>query len=266
MKKTIFITFLFSATQVLACKVPVATSTMYFTPSALKMCKKWYYGKKAKFTESTEYRSTQKVCKEFKAEVEMQGSGRYNPKEILTYTNEVKIMQGGEGAIDCATSIGRSGKCLITYVSVAADARYHKMGDIISMPSFKGKKLTLPDGSIFVHPGYFRVDDVGGAIKGASRFDFYTGNMDLKDANNAFGVNGPKDARMEDKNFCAQRKSYEVIGRRQDKALANTAIANATKNISYNAILGIKSIHSNGQVTQPTLKVKRNKVTGGGQN
>lgn len=237
---------LFSATQALACKSPIATSTMYFTPSALKMCGKWYYGK------------NQKVCPKFAAAAKMEGSGRYNPNEIYTYKREVIPLIGRPGKPDCPTALGRADKCLITYVSVAADPRYHRMGDIISMPALKGKKLTLPDGTVFIHPGYLRIDDVGGAIKGANRFDFYSGNMDEFDEKNSFGHNGPKDISMAASSQCTSRKTFRNVTSSSEKAKAKKAIEDSTRNISFNSILGIKANKppvSNSTAPAPAKKV-----------
>ncbi|MFN3453336.1 MAG: 3D domain-containing protein [Pseudobdellovibrio sp.] len=61
--------------------------------------------------------------------------------------------------------------CVEPYRSVAADFRYHKLGDVIYIPSVLG--VQLPDGSM--HDGYFIVRDSGSAIKGRGRFDFFTG-------------------------------------------------------------------------------------------
>lgn len=65
---------------------------------------------------------------------------------------------------------GNKSNGLEPFVSVAADQSIYKFGTIIYVPSAKG--LALPNGK--VHDGYFRVDDVGGAIKG-QHFDFFLG-------------------------------------------------------------------------------------------
>lgn len=73
--------FIFSL-QIFACNLPIATTTNYYTPVALKQCSRWYYGKapkpkKTKY-DKQEYVATEKVCSKFAADVKLQGSGRYN--------------------------------------------------------------------------------------------------------------------------------------------------------------------------------------------
>ncbi|MBC7754612.1 MAG: hypothetical protein H7Z71_10270 [Moraxellaceae bacterium] len=230
--KNIFIISIFLISfEAQPCMVPIASSTMYYTPSALRVCNKWYYGKEVKSKKSkydpVTYRATDRVCAKFESEVKMQGSGRYNPKEIYTFKKDVVIMKNDDKTRNCPTTIGRSGECMLTYISVAADANYYHMGDLISMPALKGKKMKLPDGSLFTHPGYFRVDDVGGAIDGRNRFDFYSGNMDLYDANNSFGYKGDKETTMYDKSTCQDRKKYQILSSKKDKETARIAIAAA---------------------------------------
>lgn len=239
MKKEILLSILLFTADSLACTNPIATTTMYYTPSALQVCKKWYYGKKKNPKNADEFIATDTVCDKFESEVKMQGSGRYNPKETYTYLKEVIVMSGAADSPNCPTTIGRAGRCLITYVSVAADPKKHRMGDYISMPGLKGKKLTLPDGTIFTHPGYLRVDDVGGAIKGANRFDFYAGNMDLSHEKNSFGYKGPADVVMEDKKSCPTRKKYENVWKSSEKAIAKKAIEDSLRGITFNSIVGI---------------------------
>lgn len=65
---------------------------------------------------------------------------------------------------------GNKSNPLEPFVSVAADQKIYKFGTWIYIPSAKG--LALPSGK--VHDGFFRVDDVGGAIKG-NHLDFFTG-------------------------------------------------------------------------------------------
>ena len=250
MKNFFSIVILLSSLEALSCVVPIVSSTMYYTPSAFRVCKKWYYGKEVKPKrskyDSVSYRATDRVCAKFESEVKMQGSGRYNPKEIYTFEKEVVVMKNDEKSKNCPTTVGRSGECMLTYISVAADVNYHRMGDLISMPALKGKKMKLPDGSLFIHPGYLRVDDVGGAIDGRNRFDFYSGNMNLYDSNNAFGFKGSKETTMYDKRSCQERKKYAVLSASKDKETARAAIAAATKDMTYDAIMATTSKMSAG--------------------
>lgn len=61
--------------------------------------------------------------------------------------------------------------CMDPFRSVAADTKFHKAGDVLFFPALRG--LILPDKS--VHNGFMTVRSSGGRIKGAHRFDFYTG-------------------------------------------------------------------------------------------
>lgn len=71
----------------------------------------------------------------------------------------------------CPYGYGMRNACLDPYFSVAADLAVYKMGDVIFVPQIVGE--LMPDGE--VHDGYFVIRDAGAAIKGANRFDFYTG-------------------------------------------------------------------------------------------
>jgi len=67
--------------------------------------------------------------------------------------------------------IGNRNNALEPFVSIAADQTIYPFGTRIYIPSAKGVKL--PDGSL--HDGWFRVDDVGGAIKG-NHIDVFIGS------------------------------------------------------------------------------------------
>lgn len=130
--------------------------------------------------------------KSFKAAVHMQGSGSCgtkpssvcgggaSDKKMINYQNKVTTRPD-----TCkTTTTSASGKCLLTYFSIAADKTHFKMGDVVFIPAMVGLKVKMPDGTEFEHPGYFVVHDVGGAIKGGGRFDFFVGSQNYK--KNAF--------------------------------------------------------------------------------
>ncbi len=171
------------------CPPNIATSSIYFVPHLKDYCK------------------TPTPCKDFKKEVRMQGSGTIPGNKLLTYNG--KTMSLG----DCDTAFGASGKCLIPFISVAADARYYSMGDVIQMPGMKGKIIPLPNGKKMVHPGFFIVQDTGGAIRGKNRFDFFTGSFGVDDSRNVFGIQGAADTQMADVNDCVERKQFTVVRR-----------------------------------------------------
>lgn len=130
-----------------------------------------------------DYCRSSEPCAKFRSAVSVEGSGSLPGNKLLLPSGKKQALG------DCKTAFGASGNCLIPFISVAADRRYHKMGEIIQVPSLKGKTITMPNGKEFVHPGYFVVQDVGTAIKGANRFDFFTGSYSDKNAKNPFGYN-----------------------------------------------------------------------------
>lgn len=82
----------------------------------------------------------------------------------------------------CPYGLGVRNICLDPFYTVAADLKFHKAGEVIFVEAVKGTKL--PNGE--VHDGFFIVRDKGGAIKGANRFDFYTGLLHYKNEANPF--------------------------------------------------------------------------------
>lgn len=171
-----------------SCRKDFASSTTYFVPHIKDYCS-----------------PALKPCASFKEEVKLQGSGTLVNNKIFNYLGQTRDIGS------CETAIGAAGVCLTPFISVAADPRYYNMGDIIAMPGLKGRKITLPNGKTMVHPGYFIVQDVGSAIKGPNRFDFFTGSLSPKDDGNAFGYDGFQDLVMNDKNNCNKEKQFFVI-------------------------------------------------------
>lgn len=82
----------------------------------------------------------------------------------------------------CPYGLGIRNTCLDPYFTVAADLKFYKLGDVIFVPLLVG--VVMPDGQS--HDGYFVVRDAGAAIKGPSRFDFYTGLTKPFDPQNPF--------------------------------------------------------------------------------
>ncbi|MFN8846813.1 MAG: 3D domain-containing protein [Bdellovibrionales bacterium] len=71
----------------------------------------------------------------------------------------------------CPQGMGFRRICLDPYRSVAADMKFHKAGDVFFIPILRGQ--ILPNGES--HDGYVVVRDIGGAILGEGRFDFFIG-------------------------------------------------------------------------------------------
>ncbi len=169
-----------------ACKGNIAQSTIYYVPHVRDLCK------------------SNKPCSKFNQEVKLQGSGTLASGKSLKYTG--KTIDIG----DCETARGAAGRCLIPYMSVAADPRHFRMGDVIELPAMRGKKIKMPNGKTIKHPGYFIVMDTGGAIKGANRFDFFTGSHGANHPDNAFGYKGDTEVTMYQKNTCVARKQFKI--------------------------------------------------------
>lgn len=169
-----------------ACKGAIATSTIYYVPHVRDICK------------------SNKPCAKFHEEVKLQGSGTLANGKSLKYTG--RTIDIGT----CETARGAAGRCLIPYMSVAADPRHFRMGDVIEMPAMRGKKIKMPDGVTIKHPGYFIVMDTGGAIKGPNRFDFFTGSHGANHPDNAFGYQGDSEVAMFQKSKCPARKEFKI--------------------------------------------------------
>lgn len=63
---------------------------------------------------------------------------------------------------------------LSPYRTLATDTTYIKPGTALYIPKARGAKITLPNGRVIIHDGYFFAGDKGGAIKGA-HVDVYIG-------------------------------------------------------------------------------------------
>lgn len=64
---------------------------------------------------------------------------------------------------------------LVPYRTIAVDPKKIPYGSVVFIESAKGKKITLDDGTSFIHDGLFFAGDTGGAIKG-NHIDVFTGN------------------------------------------------------------------------------------------
>lgn len=219
------------------CPESVATTSVYFTPTVQNMC------------------HSNKPCDRFYRRSNVQGSGRLSGNRLYTHysvkkkNKKTRTVSKVISAKNCPTAFGAAGKCLIPYLSVAADRKYYSMGDIIEMPNLKGRLINLPGGKSFIHPGYLIVQDVGGDIKGKNRFDMYTGLLDFKDTDNAFGTYSQKDMVYSDTAQCDSRKKFTVV-RRGD--------------VHYESSLAaLESAYRDSQKTNDTAVVSRYPAGGG---
>lgn len=128
-----------------------------------------------------------KVCSSTLSECAMEGSCQIARGEDVRSFN-YQGLSGGRYVFfeitsgGCVYGYGVQSTCLDPFYTVAADLRYHKAGEVIYVPKVAG--VVLPNGSL--HSGYFIVRDGGGAIKGANRFDFYSGSLTWNDDRNPF--------------------------------------------------------------------------------
>lgn len=123
-------------------------------------------------------------------EIQIEGDDKSTDESEIDFEviNYVKMGKDGRPLFvpvdenKCPWGYGVSQICLDPYFTVAADLQFHKAGEVIFVDKLKGVKL--PTGE--THDGFLIVRDRGGAIKGADRFDFYTGMIAYKDEKNPF--------------------------------------------------------------------------------
>jgi 3D (Asp-Asp-Asp) domain-containing protein len=128
-----------------------------------------------------------KVCRNIAKECGLQGSCTIEQNGELRLFNILNRINGQDYFFEmdreeCSYGYGVRSLCLVPYHTLAADLTIYKAGQVIYIPSMKGIKL--PNGRL--HSGYFVVRDRGRAIKGAGRFDFFTGFLNWTDPANPF--------------------------------------------------------------------------------
>lgn len=74
---------------------------------------------------------------------------------------------------------GVQGYILVPYRTIAVDKKIIPIGTVIFIPDAVGKEITLPNGEIMLHDGYFFSADIGGDIKG-NHIDVFTGEFKSK--------------------------------------------------------------------------------------
>ena len=172
------------------CPGSIVTSTIYNVPDEAKLCPR------------------RKRCNKFLQAVRLNGSGLLRNGSILRANGKT------ENIYPCRTANGAGGTCLIPYISIAADYAHYRNGDIIEMPEVRGRRVQFPNGQILSHPGFFKVEDTGGAIKGVNRFDFFTGSLALDDPKNSFGQKAPPDSiPFHAKAACHAQKRFQRLAR-----------------------------------------------------
>tara|TARA_B110001454_G_scaffold219200_1_gene251834 strand:+ start:59182 stop:59922 length:741 start_codon:yes stop_codon:yes gene_type:complete len=160
--------------------------TLYFVP-VLNSKKIECRGDDVKSIKNAKGQTIARVCEADYKVCVMQGTcllSENRGMRIVTFTTRRgKVPTFSENSKkECPYGLGVKDICLDPYYTVAADLNFHKLGDVIFIPSVRG--VQLPNGEI--HDGYFVVRDSGSAIKSEKRFDFFTGFDKDTDTSNVF--------------------------------------------------------------------------------
>ena len=145
----------------------------------------------------------------FSQEVAREGSGINRAGQVVNQHGQVDSQKGcnlpaglGFGPGKNKSVRGAAG-CVIPFFTIAADLTRtgYQAGDVIYIPEVAKAHIKLPNGK--EHPGYFIVQDTGGAFRGAGagRFDFYTGMYGPNDKGNLLTQALPW---LADKNSCSK--------------------------------------------------------------
>lgn len=64
---------------------------------------------------------------------------------------------------------------LVPFRTIATDKHAIPLGSVLFVPSARGNKITLPDGKVAIHDGYFYVGDKGGGGVKGNHIDVFSG-------------------------------------------------------------------------------------------
>lgn len=128
-----------------------------------------------------------RLCKVDLAKCSLQGTCTVVEGETRRSFNHHSLKGGVDRYFEmkqstCVYGYGVTNICLDPFYSVAADLSIYKPGTVIFVPSVRGTQM--PNGK--PHTGFFVVRDRGGGVKGAGRFDFFTGSYSWNSNNNPF--------------------------------------------------------------------------------
>lgn len=132
-------------------------------------------------------------AEEISEENEWENSFSVHDLELINYVklkNGIPLFEEVDSK-RCPHGYGVRAICLDPFYTVAADLEFHSPGDVIFVPKAVGTLLANGER----HNGYFIIRDKGGGIKGANRFDFFTGFLDYRHEENPFskiGLNNKK--------------------------------------------------------------------------
>lgn len=194
------------------------TPTIYFKPT-IRVSEKVCSADKQRELLSVEGYTLETVCESDYRQCLLQGSCFVMRADgVVTSYNYHSTREGVARFVvvdmkRCPFGYGVKNSCLDPYFSAAADMEYYKAGDVIFIPRLVG--ASLPSGEI--HDGFVVIRDVGQAIKGVARFDFFTGFYDHRARENTFarlGFGDPKNriefrmATEEEAELARQRRGY----------------------------------------------------------
>lgn len=121
---------------------------------------------------------------------------------------------------ECPYGLGYKDVCLDPYHTISANFRFHRLGEVIYIPSVRG--LKLPNGE--THEGYFIVRDSAAHLGTAQEMDFFTGFDNEIEATNVFrklGLGDNKNRFIYQKapddiaSLVRRKRSYPKITRKQ---------------------------------------------------
>lgn len=165
--------------------------TTYYIPvvSTAKACKSY-----ARLWDLTA-RQAIPLCQSDRNECLLQGTClvQFKNEEILyNFSDFIKGLPAFQrvNREKCPYGYGIKNICLDPFYTLAADTRILKAGTVIFIPKVRG--LQLPNGR--QHHGFFIVRDIGEAIKGYGRKDFFSGFFHWRNPQNPFhkiGLHNP---------------------------------------------------------------------------
>lgn len=199
MKTTGWIVLSFFALSLISCAAPQSSDglvpTIYFKPTIRADQTKCSSSSQREILSPEGY-TLATLCDSDYKQCLMQGSCFVEQDGVLTSYNYHSTKEGVARFIvtdlkECPFGYGVQSSCLDPFYSVAADLDVYGAGDVIFVPRLVGARL--PNGQL--HDGFLIIRDSGGGIKGADRFDFFTGFLDHRTKENPFarlGFGDPK--------------------------------------------------------------------------
>lgn len=96
---------------------------------------------------------------------------------------DARMVRGLERAAfirtDAPFGLGVNNMRIVPMRSVAVDPTVIRIGSLLYLPAFDGRRITMPDGGTMVHDGYFIAADTGPSIQGR-RIDIFAGLSDQR--------------------------------------------------------------------------------------